>query len=110
LSIATLTTEITERLCPLEAAVIILCSITGVSRTRAEVMIAEMGTDMTRFPTAGHLCAWAWVAPASHESAGKRRPVGTMKGPCRTPAGAWTAVPFGPWIAGRIQPIVATPR
>jgi hypothetical protein len=57
-----------------------LCSITGVSRTTAEVMIAEMGTDMTRFPTAGHLCAWAGVAPATHESAGKRRPVGTMKG------------------------------
>lgn len=40
-----------ERLC---AAVTILCSITGVPRTTAEVMIAEMGTDMTRFPTAGH--------------------------------------------------------
>jgi transposase len=79
-SIATLTAEITVRLCPFEAAVPILNSITGVSRITAEVMIAEMGTDMTRFPTAGHLCAWAGVAPASHESAGKRRPVGTKKG------------------------------
>jgi transposase len=51
-----------------------------VSRTTAEVMIAEMGTDMSRFPTAGHLCAWAGVAPASHESAGKRRPAGTRHG------------------------------
>jgi transposase len=57
-----------------------LTSITGVSRTTAEVMIAEMGTDMTRFPTAGHLCAWAGVTPASHESAGKRRPAGTRHG------------------------------
>lgn len=39
-----------------------------------------MGADMTRFPTAGHLCAWAGVDPASHESAGKRRPSGTRHG------------------------------
>ena len=39
-----------------------------------------MGVDMTKFPTAGHLCAWAGVAPASYESAGKRRPAGTRKG------------------------------
>ena len=57
-----------------------MCSIPGVSRTTAEVMIAEMGVDMTRFPTSGHLCAWAGVAPASHESAGKQRPAGTRKG------------------------------
>lgn len=42
--------------------------------------MAEMGVDMSRFPTAGHLCAWAGVAPASHESAGKRRPNGTRHG------------------------------
>jgi transposase len=79
-SIATLTADVTDRLCPFESAVTILCSIPGVSRTTAEVMIAEMGVDMTRFPTSGHLCAWAGVAPASHESAGKRHPVGTRKG------------------------------
>ncbi|MGH3536669.1 MAG: IS110 family transposase [Acidimicrobiales bacterium] len=79
-AIANLTAEITSRLAPFDPAVIILTSITGVSRTTAEVMIAEMGTDMTRFPTAGHLCAWAGVAPASHESAGKRRPAGTRHG------------------------------
>jgi len=77
---ATLTADVTERLCPFEAAVTILCSIPGVSRSTAEVMIAEMGVDMTRFPTSGHLCAWAGVAPASHESAGKRHPVGTRQG------------------------------
>ena len=73
-SIATLTADVTERLCPFESAVTILCSIPGVSRTTAEVMIAEMGIDMTRFPTSGHLCAWAGVAPASHESAGEASP------------------------------------
>ena len=79
-SIATLTADVTERLCPFEPAVTILCSIPGVSRTTAEVMIAEMGVDMARFPTSGHLCAWAGVAPASHESAGKRSPAGTRNG------------------------------
>ena len=62
-SITALTAELTARLVPFEPAVTILCSITGVSSTTAEVMIAEMGVDMSRFPTAGHLCAWAGVAP-----------------------------------------------
>ncbi len=79
-SIASLSAEIARRLVPFEAAITILSSITGVSRTTAEVMIAEMGADMSRFPTAGHLCAWAGVAPASHESAGKHRPAGTRQG------------------------------
>jgi transposase len=79
-SIAVLTAEIATLLAPFEATLTIICSITGVSRTTAEVMVAEMGADMSRFPTAGHLCAWAGVAPASHESAGKRRPNGTRHG------------------------------
>lgn len=79
-SIASLTADITTRLVPFEPAITILCSITGVSKTTAEVLIAEMGADMSRFPTAGHLCAWAGVAPASHESAGKRQPAGTRHG------------------------------
>jgi transposase len=79
-SIASLSAEIARRLVPFEAAITILSSITGVSRTTAEVMIAEMGVDMTRFPTAGHLCAWAGVAPGSNESAGKKRPTGTRHG------------------------------
>ena len=48
--------------------------------TTAQVIVAETGADMSRFPTAGHLCAWAGVAPASYESAGKRRPAGTRHG------------------------------
>jgi transposase len=79
-AIADLTSEITRRLVPFDAAVTLLCSITGVSQLTAQVMVAEMGVDMSRFPTPGHLCAWAGVAPASYESAGKRRPAGTRKG------------------------------
>lgn len=42
--------------------------------------MAETGADMARFPTPHQLCAWAGLAPASHESAGKRRPAGTRHG------------------------------
>lgn len=79
-TIEMLSEEISERLVPFQAAVVILTSITGVSTTTAEVIIAETGADMSRFPTAGHLCAWAGVAPASYESAGKSRPAGTRRG------------------------------
>ena len=55
-------------------------TIPGVSDLTAQTIIAEIGVDMSRFPTAGQLAAWAGVAPASHESAGKRRPAGTRHG------------------------------
>lgn len=79
-AIASLGEEITERLRPYEAAVTVWCTIPGVSQTTAEVIVAETGADMSRFPTAGHLASWAGVAPANHESAGKRRPAGTRQG------------------------------
>jgi transposase len=79
-SIAALNAEIAERLVPFEGALTLIESITGISRTTAEVIVAETGVDMSRFPSAGHLCAWAGLAPASHESAGKRRPAGTRHG------------------------------
>lgn len=79
-SVGALTEEITMRLVPFESAVVLVTSIPGISRTTAEVIVAETGADMSRFPTPGHLCAWAGVAPASHESAGKRHPVGPRQG------------------------------
>jgi transposase len=79
-SIATLSAEICTRLVPFEPQVALLSSIPGISATTAQIIVAETGADMSRFPTAGHLCAWAGVAPASYESAGKRRPAGTRKG------------------------------
>ena len=68
-TIASLTTAIGILLIPYEAAFTILCSITGISEITAQILIAEMGVDMSRFPTPGHLCAWAGVAPASYEPA-----------------------------------------
>lgn len=79
-TIEALTDEIVERLAPFQAAVELLQTIPGVGMSCAQTLVAETGADMSRFPTAGHLAAWAGVAPASHESAGKRRPAGTRHG------------------------------
>lgn len=57
---------------PFDEAVAYLDTIPGIARSAAEQIVAEIGTDMTRFPTAGHLAAWAGVAPGNHESGGKR--------------------------------------
>jgi transposase len=48
-------------------------TIPGVSRPAAEVIVAEVGVAMASFPTAGHLCSWAGMAPGNHQSAGKRQ-------------------------------------
>ena len=67
------TQEIDQYVSPFEGAVALLDTIPGVARATAELIVAEMGTDMTRFPTAEHLAAWAGVAPGQNESAGRRR-------------------------------------
>jgi transposase len=58
----------------------LLQTIRGVGPKVAQVILAETGGDMTRFPTAAHLASWAGVAPGVHESAGKRTPVGAPHG------------------------------
>ena len=63
-----------------EEAVGLLDTIPGVARHTAEMLVAEIGTDMSRFPSADHLAAWAGVAPGHHESAGKRTSGKTRKG------------------------------
>lgn len=57
-----------------------LTAIPGVSTTAARVILAEIGTDMTRFPTAGHLLSWAGLCPRLDESAGKHRSTRVRKG------------------------------
>ena len=57
-----------------------LDTIPGVNRTVAISLLAETGGDMSRFPTAGHLCSWAALCPGQNESAGKRRSGRTRQG------------------------------
>ena len=78
--IAVVGEEIAERLRPFEAQLTILDSIPGIGRWSAEVILAEIGPDMSRFPTAGHLASWAGMCPGHDESAGKRRSGKTRKG------------------------------
>jgi transposase len=79
-SIDRLTTEIVERCAPFEPVIELLCQIPGWGRNTAEVFIAETGGYMAVFPTPGQLASWAGVAPGTHESAGKRRPIASLDG------------------------------
>ena len=72
--------EVEAELAPFRAAVRLLNSIPGVSALSAEVIVAEIGSDMGRFPTAGHLLSWAGLCPRNDESAGKRRSTRLRKG------------------------------
>jgi transposase len=63
-----------------EAAVALLDTIPGVDRRIAEVILAEMGLDLSQFPTANHLASWAGLAPGNHQSGGKRYSGRTTKG------------------------------
>ena len=71
--IAELEAKIEEEVAPFAPAVDRLDGITGVGRTAAQVIIAEVGTDMGRFPTPGHLASWAKFAPGVKQSAGKTK-------------------------------------
>lgn len=72
--------EIQERVRPFESEVALLDSIPGIAQRSAEVLLAEMGADMSRFPSHQHLASWAGMCPGSHESAGKRKSGKTRKG------------------------------
>lgn len=63
-----------------EAAIAALCDIPGIARRSAEVILAEIGLDMSRFPSAAHLCSWAGVCPGNCQSAGRRKHGKTTKG------------------------------
>jgi transposase len=79
-AIAEVSAEIAARLRPCDAELVRLATIPGVGRRTAEVLVAEIGTDMRRFPSAAHLASWAGMCPGNDESAGKRRSGKTRKG------------------------------
>jgi transposase len=72
--------EIETYCVPFQEAIPLLDTIPGVAQATAEMIVAEIGTDMRRFPSADHLAAWAGLVPGHNESAGKRRSGKTRKG------------------------------
>ncbi len=79
-AIAAIEAELGEALRPFRAAAESLKTIPGVSDIAASVLVAEIGVDMSRFPTVHHLVSWAGLCPKSDESAGKRRSTRLRKG------------------------------
>ena len=79
-SMTRLSAEIAERLRPYEEILQRLETIPGIKRRLAEIILAEIGPDMSRFPSAQHLASWAGLCPGNHESAGKRLSGKTRKG------------------------------
>lgn len=71
--IAAVEARIAELVAPFARAVAVLDDVPGIGATAAHAIIAEIGVDMTRFPTAGHLASWAKFAPGVKESAGKTK-------------------------------------
>lgn len=88
-----------EVLRPFRAAAQLLTSMPGVSDTVAQVIVAEIGVDMSRFPSADHLVSWAGLCPRMDRSAGKRRSTRTRQG------APWlkTVLVQAAWAASRTQ-------
>jgi transposase len=79
-TIARIDQEVEGNVEPFRVAIEMLSTIPGVSRLAAEVIVSEIGIDMSRFETAGHLISWAGLCPKNDESAGKRRSTRMRKG------------------------------
>jgi transposase len=86
--IDTLTTRIGQAIAPFAAQVAQLDEIPGIGITAAQDILAEIGTDMSRFPTPGHLVSWAKFAPRARQSAGRSKAASTGKG--------------NPWLGGTL--------
>jgi transposase len=98
-AIAEVDREVGESLRPFRVAAAQLTSIPGVSDIAAAAIVSEIGVDMSRFPTPGHLISWAGLCPRSDESAGKRRSTRLRKG------APWlkTMLVQAAWSAARAQ-------
>ncbi|MFE9319367.1 IS110 family transposase, partial [Nocardia sp. NPDC006982] len=83
---ARLTARVDRLIDPYRRQIELLATIPGVSPTTAEVILAEIGADITQFPSAGHLASWAGICPGNHESAGKHT--------------SGTTRPGDPWLKG----------
>jgi transposase len=79
-AIAKMDAEVTAGQATFRSLIALLCTIPGIAELAAKTIIAEIGTDMSRFPTAGHLLAWAGLCPGQNESAGTRKSSRLRKG------------------------------
>ncbi len=79
-AVAEIDAEVERDLGPFRDAAGLLATIPGVSDLTAQVILSEIGPDMSRFPSAGHLISWAGLCPRNDESAGKRRSTRLKKG------------------------------
>jgi len=79
-TIAQFDREIEDYCRPFAEAVELVDTIPGVAKRTAEIIVSEIGTDMSRFPSAEHLAAWAGLAPGNYESGGKTLSASTRKG------------------------------
>jgi transposase len=91
--------DVGKQLAPIHASAQRLTTMPGISDIVAHVILAEIGVDMTRFPTPAHLVSWAGLCPRSDESAGKRRSTRLRK------SGVWlkTNLVTGAWAAVRVK-------
>jgi len=91
--------DVGKTLAPIHSSARLLTSLPGVSDLTAQVMVAEIGVDMARFPSAAHLISWAGLCPRNDESAGKRRSTRLRKG------APWlkTALVTAAWAAVRVK-------
>jgi transposase len=90
-SIAALDTEVAQALVPFTQAMALLQSLPGVTQTAAAALSAEIGVDMSRFPSAQHLACWAGVCPGHRQSGGHRLSGATTHG--------------APWLRGLLAQI-----
>ena len=98
-ALATVDADVGKILAPIKECARLLTTMPGVSELTAHVLVAEIGVDMARFPTAAHLLSWATMCPRNDESAGKRRSTRTRKG------APWlkTALVTAAWAAVRVK-------
>jgi transposase len=98
-TLAELDAAVGKALTPIQQGARLLTTIPGISDLTAHVMVAEIGVDMTRFPSSGNLVSWAGLCPRNDESAGKRRSTRVRK------SGTWlkTALVTAAWAAVRVK-------
>jgi transposase len=98
-ALAEIDAAVGKTLAPIHNSARLLTTLPGVSDLTAQVMVAEIGVDMARFPTSAHLISWTGLCPRSDESAGKRRSTRVRKG------ASWlkTALVTAAWAAVRVK-------